>query len=70
MSKLSGEKTDQRLETLSTIWNIPLEKVKVTAQKLIDIGFFEERGVKEDPRFWVPFLYRNELQMIQGSADI
>jgi len=70
IQKLSGEKTDQRLETLSTIWNIPIEKVKVTAQKLIDIGFFEERGVKEDPRFWVPFLYRNELQMIQGAADL
>jgi hypothetical protein len=69
IQKLSGEKTEQRLETLSSIWNVPLEETKVITQKLINIGFFEERGDKEDPRFWVPFLYRNELEMIQGAAD-
>jgi hypothetical protein len=39
------------------------------AIKLTEVGFFELRGSKEDPVFWVPFLYRDALQMVQGPAD-
>lgn len=66
---LKGEKTDQKPETLAKIWKLSLDDTAYQAQKLINIGFFEERGEKNDPRYWVPFIYRNELKMIQGSAD-
>lgn len=70
IQKLSGEKTEQRAETLVNIWGLSIEETKQVAQKLIDIGVFEERGEKNEPRYWVPFLYRNELQMVQGAADV
>jgi hypothetical protein len=70
IQKLAGEKTNQTTETLAQIWRISAEEANIVAQKLINIGFFEERGEKNDPRFWVPFIYRNELQMVQGTADI
>ncbi|HAO47015.1 MAG TPA: hypothetical protein DCQ97_08825 [Chitinophagaceae bacterium] len=70
IQKLSGEKTEQKIETLSSIWGISKEETRSIAQKLINIGFFEERGDKDDPRFWVPFMYRNELEMVQGVADV
>ena len=46
-----------------------LSKVMAVARKMVEVGFFEERGDKDDPEFWVPFLYRDALQLIQGSAD-
>jgi hypothetical protein len=30
--------------------------------------FFQKRGQKEQPQFWVPFLYRDALHMAQGQA--
>jgi hypothetical protein len=39
------------------------------AQQLIEVGFFEARGSKDKPTFWVPFLYRDALSMSQGSAE-
>lgn len=69
IQKLEGEKTEQNLETLSKIWNVENEEAKKITKRLVDIGIFEEKGDNRNPRYWVPFLYRNELKMIQGSAD-
>ena len=33
------------------------------------IGFFEQRGDKVSPAYWVPFLYQPALELVQGSAD-
>lgn len=68
IQKLEGEKTEQRLETLSEIWKVDLTECKSVIKRLVDIGFFEEKGDKDNLRYWVPFIYRNELKMIQGSA--
>lgn len=44
-------------------------KALETAEQLVEVGFFERRGSKDRPVFWVPFLYRDALDMIQGPAD-
>ncbi len=67
--RLQGEKTQQRTDTLSAIWDVPSDQALTLANELAEVGFFEKRGVKEDPEFWVPFLYRDALSMVQGSAE-
>jgi len=37
--------------------------------KLAAIGFLEVRGSKQEPSFWVAFLYRDALDLVQGSAE-
>jgi hypothetical protein len=66
--RLQGKKTQQTPATLSEIWGMTQEKALATAEKLVEVGFFEKRGSREQPAFWVPFLYRDVLQMIQGVA--
>lgn len=67
--KLREEKTSQSSRSLASIWNVSTEKALAKAREMVDVGFFEERGGKDTPEFWVPFLYRDALQMVQGSAD-
>lgn len=69
MHQLEGEKTEQTPNSLSKIWRVNSEQALVMANRLVEIGFFQPRGTKEDPRFWVPFLYRDALKMVQGAAD-
>jgi len=69
ISRLSGEKTEQTLESLTSIWEMNRNEASERAQKLIEIGFFQPRGSRDQPTFWVPFLYRDGLKMSQGLAD-
>ncbi|UZH54790.1 hypothetical protein JRG66_12545 [Salinimicrobium tongyeongense] len=69
IEKLEAEKAEHTPETLANLWKVELEEAKKIAQELNLIGFFEEKGTKQSPRYWIPFLYRNELKIIQGSAD-
>ena len=65
----SGEKTEQTLDSLCAIWEMSRNEASEEAQKLIEIGFFQPRGSRDQPTFWVPFLYRDGLKMSQGLAD-
>jgi hypothetical protein len=67
--ELESEKTDQNPDTLARIWRKPPLSAAGIATRLVEIGFFEERGTNDDPRYWVPFLYRPGLSMIQGAAS-
>jgi hypothetical protein len=69
LMKLEREKTQQTPETLARIWDVGLDKAIALAESLTKVGFFERRGTKDRPTFWVPFLYRDALDMIQGPAD-
>jgi hypothetical protein len=70
LRRLEGEKTQQRPQTLADIWGVSREQALEIANDLVDIGFFERRESKEDQlSFWVPFLYRDALNMVQGSAE-
>jgi hypothetical protein len=67
--KLEGEKTQQTPATLARIWRVPETEAHARAEQLADVGFFQRRGSKEQPVFWVPFLYRDALKLVQGPAE-
>lgn len=68
LEALEGEKTEQFPDTLARIWGVKEETALQRADRLAQIGFFEKRGPKREPSFWVPFLYRPALNLSQGSA--
>jgi hypothetical protein len=69
LNKLEGEKTQQTPGTLAKIWGIPEADAAHRAEKLADVGFFQKRGTKDQPLFWVPFIYRDALHLVQGQAE-
>jgi hypothetical protein len=69
LQKLKGEKTQQTPKTLAKIWGTERNAALSLAEKLTGIGFFEKRGPAHEPLFWVPFLYRDALEMVQGPAE-
>ena len=69
LRRLEGEHTQQTGKTLLKLWSMSEMEALAKANTLADIGFFSREGTKESPQFWVPFLYRSALQMIQGSAE-
>lgn len=69
ISKLDGEKAEQTPESLANIWSVSRDDAIGEAKKLVELGFFEERGTREEPTYWVPFLYRDALNLVQGKAD-
>lgn len=69
LEKLKGEKTLQTPETLAQVWGLSTEEATERAALLSDVGFFEQRGTKQTPEFWVPFLYREALDLVQGTAE-
>jgi hypothetical protein len=68
IEQLDGEKTQQTPDTLARIWGIEAGEARMLAEQLVEVGFFERRGSKQEPDYWVPFLYRDALHMVQGEA--
>ncbi|HEX8065282.1 MAG TPA: hypothetical protein VF520_02015 [Thermoleophilaceae bacterium] len=68
IEQLDGEKTQQTPETLGRIWGKTTEEARELAEQLVEVGFFEKRGSKQNPSYWVPFLYRDALNLVQGEA--
>jgi hypothetical protein len=66
--KLRGEKAAHTPDTLARIWGIDQTEALGLARKLVDVGFFEDRVIKGVQTFWVPFLYRDALELVQGTA--
>jgi hypothetical protein len=66
---MEGEKAEQTPESLMAIWDLDRVTAIEKAQNLVDLGFFEARGSKAEPTFWVPFLYRDALRLVQGRAE-
>jgi hypothetical protein len=69
LDKLEGEKTQQTPATLAKIWRVSEPEAFSRAEKLTEVGFFQKRGSNEQPWFWVPFLYRDALGLVQGQAE-
>lgn len=70
LERLDQQKTQQTVETLSRIWELSEAETRIEADQLTEIGFFERRGDRDRYTYWVPFLYRDALRMVQGSADM
>ena len=66
---LRGAKTLQTPETIASIWGSSPQEASSRAGELATIGFFETRGTPQQPEYWVPFLYRDALDLIQGAAE-
>ena len=69
IEKLRGEKTQYLAASLVKIWKLSADKTIQVVRDLCMIGFFEQRGEKENPIFWVPILYRDALDLVQGSSE-
>ena len=69
LEMLRGAKTEHSAESLAELWSVPIEEATKVAGDLVEVGFFERRGARDEPDYWVPFLYRAALEMVQGSAD-
>lgn len=69
IDKLMKQKAEQTPDSLAALWGIKRANAMEKAQQLVDLGFFELRGTPADPTYWVPFLYRDALNLIQGKAD-
>jgi hypothetical protein len=69
LEKLDGQKAEQTPESLMSIWGMDRDAAVKKAQDLVTLGFFEARGTRAEPTFWVPFLYRDALHLVQGKAE-
>lgn len=69
ISKLEGQKAEQTPDSLVGLWSVTRDVAIAKAKELVELGFFEERGTREEPTYWVPFLYRDALNLVQGKAD-
>jgi hypothetical protein len=68
LEKLEKGKTEPSPRTLARIWNVSEDEAHKLAEKLSEVGFFERQGTTDQPVYWVPFLYRGALSMVQGAA--
>jgi len=69
IAELEGEKTEQTSQSLAAIWKLSKDEAEVRIHSLVEIGFFQERGGRDNWTYWVPFLYRDALFMSQGIAE-
>jgi len=69
IAALEFEQAEQTLQTLAEIWMVEPAEATAIAQRLAEVGVFEPRGTKAEPRYWVPFLYRPALHLVQGAAS-
>jgi hypothetical protein len=68
MDKLEGQKAEQSIESLQRIWGTIEQEGQFIAERLASVGFFEKRERKGAVSWWIPFLYRGALKLIQGRA--
>jgi hypothetical protein len=69
IEKLKGQKASQSRSTLMEVWGVGDQEAARVVEMLTEVGFFEQRGSRADPTLWIPFLYRDALELTQGSAE-
>ena len=69
IEKLRNQKTEQTEESLGSLWGVDIESARTKADELVDLGFFQRRDRQGEATYWVPYLYRDALHMIQGKAE-
>ena len=69
LDALRKQKTLQTPDSLAALWECSPEEAASNAAELVQIGFFEQRGSRSSPEYWVPFLFRDGLELVQGAAD-
>ncbi|MGH7116744.1 MAG: P-loop ATPase, Sll1717 family, partial [Stellaceae bacterium] len=69
LEKMDGAKAEQTPDSLEKIWDLDRETAIAKANELVELGFFEARSTRSAPTYWVPFLYRDALHLVQGRAE-
>lgn len=69
LEALRGQRTLQDVVSLESLWGTDRTETEERVRRLVDVGFFEQRGPVAERTYWVPFLYRPALEMVQGTAD-
>jgi hypothetical protein len=69
VSKLENQKAEQTLDSLADLWGLHKDETMAKAKELVEIGFFIEKGTRDNPTYWVPFLYRDALHLVQRKAE-
>lgn len=69
LEALRGQRTLQNVHSLESIWEVDRAETEERIRRLVDTGFFEQRGSVTQRTYWVPFLYRPALELVQGTAD-
>ncbi|MDO8227407.1 hypothetical protein ABE187_04050 [Bacillus cabrialesii] len=62
---LEGQKAEQTMESLSTIFKCGDGDIKKIVDDLVNIGIFEKRF----NTYWTPFIYRPALKLVQGREE-
>ncbi|GHV56861.1 hypothetical protein FACS1894182_04330 [Bacteroidia bacterium] len=70
IEKLRGDKAEHTFLTLSSKWNLSEEETNNTIKNLLQIGFFEQKGERQNSKYLIPFMYRPYLGIVQGKATI
>lgn len=68
MDRLEGQKAEQSLVSLQALWQTNKETANELAERLVSVGFFEKRDRKGVTSYWIPFIYRGALKLVQGRA--
>jgi hypothetical protein len=65
---LRGKKSEHNSSTLAALWGIAQDEATKIANELTSIGFFIKKKDKSDTSYWIPFIYRGALELVQGKA--
>jgi hypothetical protein len=68
VQKLDGNRAEQSIETLATLWGKGSDETKLIAAELVFVGFFEQRAARDEGIYKIPFIYRPYLRVTQGKA--
>lgn len=69
LEELRGAKATQDDQSLEKLWDVNTEETSERISRLVEIGFFKRKNERGRYVYWVPFLYRPGLEMVQGSAE-
>lgn len=67
VEKLREKRAEQTLETLREIWELDTGKVEDIVGSLVAAGFFQERQSGDGVSYWIPFVFRPYLKLVQGK---
>lgn len=69
VEKLKKQKAEQTNRNLADLWDVSEPEADRLANQLADVGFFKEIKASSGSTWWVPFLYRPALDLVQGSSE-
>ncbi|MCI5157794.1 MAG: hypothetical protein D3906_05010 [Candidatus Electrothrix sp. AUS1_2] len=66
---LRGEKSKQTLASLASLWSCTEEEAEKIASQIALTGFWKIEK-KEQPTYWIQFIFRDGLEIVQGTAKV